>query len=122
MIRLAEIYLIYAEANLRNGGSGSDATSLRLLNDVADRSIDNYTPLTTYDLEDIFNERSRELLWESHRRTDLIRYDRYSSGDYLWKWKGGVANGSGFSSHLERFPLPIEDLSVNPNLSQNAGY
>ncbi len=122
MIRLAEIYLIYAEANLRNGGSPTDATSLRLLNDVAGRSIDNYTPLTSYDLETLFTERSRELFWEGHRRTDLIRYDRYSSGDYLWSWKGGVESGASFSSHLERFPLPVEDLSVNPNLSQNSGY
>ncbi len=120
-MRYAEMLLIYAEANLRSGGSGSDATALGHLNDVRQRAGIN-TPMSSYTLEDIFEECSREFFFEAHRRTDLRRFGRYSSGDYLWKWKGGVLDGAALSSHLEIYPLVAEDVNVNTNLTQNPGY
>ncbi len=120
-IRFAEVLLVYAEANLRSGGSSSDAVALDCLNRVRKRAGIN-TPMSSYTLNDIFQERSRELFFEAHRRTDLRRFDYYSSADYLWKWKGGVANGTAISSHLELFPLVAEDVNVNTNLVQNPGY
>jgi hypothetical protein len=67
------------------------------------------------------DERSRELLWEGHRRTDLIRYGQYTGGT-LWAWKGGTQAGVATNSNLNLYPIPLNELSVNPNLKQNPGY
>ena len=70
----------------------------------------------------ILDERGRELYWECFRRTDLIGFGEFTSGSYLWPWKGGVSNGTGVDGHYAIFPLPITDLQSNSNLTQNPGY
>lgn len=119
LFRLAEQYLIYAEAVLR-GATGSQATALQYVNDLRSRA--NATPLTSINLDDVLAERGRELYWEGFRRTDLIRYDKFTSSSYLWQWKGNTQNGMGVSSDLNVFPIPASDLGVNSNLLQNPGY
>lgn len=121
MIRLGEIYLIYAEAALM-AGSGTDALAIECLNELRKRALKTYIPISSYNADYILNERSRELFWEGHRRTDLIRFKKYSGGDYNWPWKGGVISGRSIGEGFNRFPMIIEDLIVNPNLSQNTGY
>ncbi|MGL5261939.1 MAG: RagB/SusD family nutrient uptake outer membrane protein, partial [Bacteroides sp.] len=64
----------------------------------------------------------RELYWEGTRRTDLVRYDYYTSGKYVWQFKGGVKQGTGIEAFRNVFPIPSTDLSVNNNLTQNTGY
>lgn len=121
--RLADAYLMYAEAVLR-GGSGDQGLALQYVNEVRTRAY-NGDPSHNYasvDLETIFEERSREFIWEAHRRTDLIRYGRFTSGSYLWPWKGNVENGTAVSDHLNLYPLPASDVIANPNLVQNPGY
>jgi starch-binding outer membrane protein, SusD/RagB family len=61
-------------------------------------------------------------MWEGHRRTDLIRYGQFTTGTYLWAWKGGVASGTGVDSKYNLYPIPADDLAANPNLTQNPGY
>jgi hypothetical protein len=56
------------------------------------------------------------------RRTDLIRFGEFSTGTYLWPWKGGVKNGISVQSFYNIFPIPSSDVSANPNLKQNPGY
>jgi hypothetical protein len=56
------------------------------------------------------------------RRTDLIRFNRFTTGDYLWSWKGNVQAGKAVDSKFNIYPLPSADITANPNLSQNAGY
>jgi starch-binding outer membrane protein, SusD/RagB family len=73
-------------------------------------------------LDFLLQERARELSWEAHRRTDLIRFGKYTSGDYLWPWKGGVLNGKAVEDFRNLFPLPSADVTANPNLTQNSGY
>lgn len=125
VFRLAEIYLIYAESVIRGGTGGDNATALSYLKQLSvrarpgDPSAASYPELT---LPYIINERGRELFWECFRRTDLIRFGEFTSGAYLWAWKGGVQNGTAVSSHLKLFPIPSTDLSANPNLDQNPGY
>jgi hypothetical protein len=121
LFRLAETYLIYAEAVKRGGTGGSEATALGYLNDLRSRAK-LAVPLTNYDLEYILDERARELWWECFRRTDLVRYGRYTSSSYVWQWKGGVKEGTGVSEHLNLFPVPASDLIANPNLQQNEKY
>lgn len=126
LFRLGETYLIYAEAVLRGGAGGSLSTALDYMNRLRTRAYNGSTAgnitssaLTT---DYILNERGRELYYEAFRRTDLIRYGRFTTGTYLWAWKGGVKGGQAVNAKYNIFPLPPTDLSANPNLSQNAGY
>jgi len=123
MFRLADVYLMYAEATLR-GGNGSDATALSLVNDLRERAYGNTTHnFSVLTLPLILDERARELHWECTRRTDLVRFGLFTSGSYLWAFKGGddVA-GVGVADYLELYPIPNADLALNTNLTQNNGY
>jgi hypothetical protein len=125
MFRLADVYLMYAEASLRGGGGGDLGTALNLVNALRERAYGNTTgDITAADLttDFILDERGRELYWEGYRRTDLIRYGQFTNGTYLWPWKGNVKEGAVVSSDLNLFPIPAADVSANPNLVQNPGY
>jgi len=124
MFRLAEAYLIYAEAQLRGGG-GSRAQALTYINDLRTRAYGGTSGNITdpeLTLPFVLAERGRELLWEAHRRTDLVRYGLFTGSTYLWAWKGGVAAGTGLAVTLDLYPLPASELIANPNLVQNPGY
>ncbi len=125
MFRLADAYLMYAEAVLRGGAGGDLNSAVDYVNELRERgygnSANNITS-TELTLDFVLDERARELYWECHRRTDLIRYGRFSDTDYLWPWKGNVAEGESRPSFYDVFPIPTTDLAANPNLSQNTGY
>ena len=72
-------------------------------------------------LDFIRDERGRELFWEAHRRTDLIRFNRFTANG-IWQWKGGTAAGQTTETFRDLFPLPSSELLANPNLTQNTGY
>ena len=78
--------------------------------------------LSSFTLDYIFGERSRELYWEAFRRTDLIRFGKYSGNDYTWEFKNGTFPGSAVPKYRELFPIPASDIGANPNLTQNPGY
>lgn len=125
VFRLAEIYLTYAESVIRGGTGGDNATALSYLRQLAvrarpnDVNANNYPQMT---LPYIISERGRELFWECIRRTDLIRFNQFTTSGYLWAWKGGVQNGTAVDAKYNIFPIPSIDLSSNPNLVQNPGY
>jgi hypothetical protein len=121
VFRLAEMYLIYAEANL-NGGGGSQTTALGYINELRNRAGAATIVLGQMTKDFILDERARELYWEGFRRTDLIRYKKFVEGTYLWPWKGGVVNGRAVEAYRTLYPLPASDVSANTNLSQNTGY
>lgn len=123
--RLAEIYLNYAEAVKRGGQGGSEAQAVKYINELRARGYgDNSGNINaaTMTLDFILDERARELYWEGVRRTDLIRYDYYTTNKYIWAFKGGVKNGMQMESYRNLFPIPLSDLSANSNLKQNEGY
>ena len=123
LFRLAEMYLVYAEAVLRGGTGGDKGTAISYFNKLRERAFGNTTAnVENITLDEILNERSRELYWEGFRRTDLVRYGLYTSGSNVWQWKGGTKNGIGVSDNLNLFPLPATDVMANPNLKQNTGY
>lgn len=126
MFRLADAYLIYAEGVLRNGG-GDRATAVQLINNMRKRGYENYPAellITDGDLnlDFILDERARELFAEGHRRTDLIRFGKFTSGDYVWPWKGDVAEGVAVDEKYNLYPISATDIIANPELTQNAGY
>jgi hypothetical protein len=123
MFRLADAYLMYAEAVLRGGG-GSAGTAVDYINELRERAYgDTSGNISQADLtlDFIIDERSRELYWEAHRRTDLIRFDQFSDNG-VWQWKGGVQSGATTQSFRDVMPLPATDLGINNNLEQNPGY
>ena len=120
MIRLAEIYLIYAEACMQLGDAALALPYLAALSERAGVDPPSASDLTAQFLAD---ERARELYWEAHRRTDLIRMGLYASDDFLWPYKGGDSySGSGFPAYKCLFPLPPTELATNKSLVQNPGY
>lgn len=124
LFRLADVYLMYAEGVLRGGG-GSEAQALQYVNDIRTRAYgDEFGNITQADLtlDFVLDERARELYWEATRRTDLIRYGKFTGSLYLWPWKGGTQEGISTNAIYNIFPLPAADVSANPNLIQNPGY
>lgn len=130
VIRLAEIYLIYAEACRE---LGQTATGLPYLAKLAERAgVAAPTASVVEDGEvtgdgktiDFFiAERARELMWEACRRTDLIRHGLYSSSDYLWPFKGNEsATGVAFPAYKELFAIPASQIKANPDLKNPVGY
>lgn len=124
--RLADTYLLYVECALR-GTSGTDAAkAVNLYNQIEQRAFGNNShniaSLNDLTLDQLLDERGRELYWEGHRRTDLIRFNRFVSGKN-WSWKGGSYAGSAtIDSKYLIYPVPSTDLSANGNLKQNPGY
>jgi hypothetical protein len=132
IFRLADIYLMKAEAILR----GATATTVNgelqtpdvLINKVRARAK---APLITgATLDDLLDERARELYWENWRRNDLIRYSVYgNTTNYETEYPipGDVATpgytpGMNKDPRREIFPVPSTERKLNPNLAQNPGY
>ena len=126
LFRLGEIYLNYAEAVLRDGTGGDAATALQLVNNLRKRSYgdDNAATLTAGELtlDYILDERGREFFYEGQRRSDLIRFGKFTGSSYLWPWKGSVPEGQSVADHFSVYPIPADDIGANINLVQNSGY
>ncbi|MFT3737881.1 MAG: RagB/SusD family nutrient uptake outer membrane protein [Breznakibacter sp.] len=119
VFRLADAYLMAAEIDLRLDGSVSSA-NLNNLKKITDRAGISFP--STVNLNYILDERARELYWECHRRTDLIRFGRFTTGDYVWPLKGGDLNGRAVDKKYNLMPIPTTDIMANPNLKQNTDY
>lgn len=122
LFRLADAYLMYAECVVRGATGGSMTAAVDYVNDVRTRS--NAVIITAGDLtlDFLIDERGRELNLEGHRRSDLIRFGKFTGGSYLWPWKGNTLNGTAIPSTYKLFPIPVQALQANPNLTQNPGY
>jgi len=124
IFRLAEAYLIYAEAAVRTNTNLT--TALGYFNALRQRAYGNATAniasaanMTT---DTILAERGRELLFEGKRRTDLVRYGLFTGGTYLWAWKGNTMNGTSTNANYNLYAIPANELTANPNLKQNPGF
>ncbi len=117
VFRSADAYLMYAECAAR--GAGDKTKGQNYLNAVRSRAGVGDLALT---LDNIIDERGRELYFEGFRRQDLVRFGLFTSSDYLWEFKGGEPAGRGVDEHFNLFPIPAADLNANGNLKQNLGY
>jgi starch-binding outer membrane protein, SusD/RagB family len=133
LFRLGDVYLMYAEAQMRKDGATNSTTttnasvqSITYINALRERANNGSTVANVSQaqvtLNFIIDERARELHWEGHRRQDLIRFNKYTGSNYNWAWKGNIANGTSISNNLKVFPIPSGSLSSNTNLTQNTGY
>lgn len=119
MFRLADVYLMYAEAALK--GAGDMATAKGYVQTIRSRAGVN----TPFDLtmDFLMDERSRELYWELTRRSDLIRWGKWTGpSQSTWDWKGGVAQGTTVSDRYNLLPIPTNVLAAQPYFEQNPGY
>jgi hypothetical protein len=78
--------------------------------------------VATLTLDDILDERAREMQWEATRRTDLIRFGYFAGADYVWPFKGGDVAGVSVDEFVNLYPIPTADIVLNRNLDQNPGY
>ena len=118
IFRAADAYLMLAEAQLRKGALEADGAAA--FNAVRTRA--GVSSISNPDLDDIIDERGREFYWENLRRQDLVRFGLLTSGEYLWDWKGGDANGRSVDERFNLFPIPANEINSNSNLVQNPGY
>lgn len=124
VIRLAEILLTAAEAHVR-GGVGNAADALAYVNAVRDRAgVSHWNAAQLTQLDNILDERARELYWENVRRTDLIRFGKFTGTAYTWNWKANMDHGGGIASHMKLFPIPTSVINSYPSgaYKQNPGY
>jgi len=123
LFRLPEAYLNYAEAVLRGGSGGTTGQAIAYVNLLRTRAYGNTSGnLNSLNLNSILTERAKEFYWEGYRRTDLVRFGRFTDGSYLWPFKGGIKAGRAVASTRNIFPLPSSDVIANTNLTQNPGY
>lgn len=123
LFRYADVLLMYAEAVVRGGNGGDMSTAVTYFNSLRTRA-NNPETISAADLtlDLILNERGRELYAEGHRRQDLIRFGKYSGGNYNWAWKGNGSSGIAIPTTMDVYPIPSSSIAANPNLTQNAGY
>lgn len=121
VFRLADVYLMLAECQLRGATNVTVSEALTYVNYVRERA--GATKWTTLNLDNLLDERARELYWELSRRSDLVRFDKFVSG-YNWSWKGGVYEGTDLNPNFNVFPIPANAISAQPELGavQNTGY
>ncbi len=121
VIRLAEIYLTAAEAYVR-GNVGNQAEALEYVNYIRLRAGINPWNAAELTVNNLLDERARELYWENNRRTDLVRAGMFTSR-YNWSWKNNVESGAAISDHMNVFPIPSSVInSYSSDYPQNPGY
>lgn len=118
LMRLAEIYLMRAEAKLRNGDSAGALADVNALRASRTARPEQTPPaLSAIDLDIMFRERGFELYWEGFRRGDQIRFGKYEDS---WTEKTSK------DVNKRLFPIPQSAIDGASNvkgfLEQNAGY
>ncbi|MDE7116366.1 MAG: RagB/SusD family nutrient uptake outer membrane protein [Muribaculaceae bacterium] len=120
LIRLADVYLMAAEASLH--GVGSTTTGQQYLNWVRQRA--GLAPIQNMTADNVLDERARELYWENLRRTDLIRFGKFTGNAYNWNWKNGTSVGTAIADYMSVYPIPSAIVAsyAAGTYQQNPGY
>ena len=121
IFRLADVYLMYAECNIQ-GGAGEATKALEYVNYVRARAGVPAWTGAEMTSANILDERCREMYWENTRRSDLIRFGKFTGGSYNWSWKNNVLAGGAIPEHMNLFPIPSNVITAQPEFKQNPGY
>lgn len=133
LLRLADVYLVYAEAILGNNTNTTDANALLYFNKVRTRA--GVDPVTTLNIDSLFKERRIELAAEGHYWFDLVRLSYYNPQKAVnilnnqqrvsFSYSNGVATPSSTfvtatpaTITTFKFPLPLSEYTANPNLME----
>lgn len=115
LFRLADTYLMLSECQMR-GVQNADPGYEKYKAVRKRAGLTEKDPVT---LDDILHERMCELYWEGHRRSDLVRFGKFTGNSYVWSWKGGVPAGTSIASYRNVFAVPYQYVS---SVGQNTGY
>lgn len=135
LFRTGDVYLMAAEAILRGAAGGSRADALSYVNEIRQRAymsgkyavpgvrsdVSGIISDAELNLDFILAERQRELASELVRRTDLIRFGKYTTGNN-WDWKDGERLGRDVNDKYNIFPIPETEITNCPSIKQNDGY
>ena len=135
MFRTGDVYLMAAEAILRGAQGGTRDEALGYVNEIRERAymtgkyakagvkqgVGADITQSQLTLDFILAERQREMASEITRRTDLIRFGKFTSG-HNWDWKNAVFEGADVDDHFKLFPIPEAELTNNSKIAQNPGY
>ena len=113
LFRLADVYLMLAECEAH----GIACSGYDYFNKVRLRA--GLPAIGQPSLDQILEERMRELYWEGHRRSDLIRFGKFAGSSYLWEWKGGSFEGASIPDYRKLYAIPVQ---FEATLGQNPGY
>ena len=122
IVRLADIYLMMAECQLRGATNITSSEALAAVNKVRERAYGNATgniSAAQLTLDFMIKERGREFQLELLRRTDLVRFDLFTTDKYLWDFKGGMPDGAAVDSKYNVYPIPYAEQTANPNMKQS---
>lgn len=121
LYRLTELYFNKAEALMRQNDGVATQEAVDLINSSKSRAFtgndwskEMYTT-ASLTLDELLEERGREFIFEGKRRTDLIRFGKFTSGS----WWDHDPTGE---EYRKLFPIPATQIANNPNLEQNPGY
>ena len=117
MMRYADVLLMAAECQLRGAAVNGAIAGFNAV-----RARAGLAAIASPTLQNVLDERARELYQECWRRNDLIRFGLFTSGNYLWQWKGNVKEGTAVEDYRALFPIPDSDRLANTKLQQNPGY
>ena len=121
LIRLADIYLMMAECYLRGASNVSQVEALAAVNKVRERAFGNSSgniSAAQLTLDFMIQERGREFQTEMLRRTDLVRFNMFTTDKYLWDFKGGMPDGTAVDSKYNVYPIPYAEQTANPHMKQ----
>ena len=122
VFRLADAYLMRAEAKFRKGDLAGAVADINVVRERAFGGTSGNITEAKLTADFILAERGREFYYEAQRRTDLVRFGKFTDGNYNWAWKGGLYNGTNTDKKLNVFPIPADEISANSNIKQNTGY
>lgn len=125
IIRLADIYLMYAECYVNDRTAATGAKALEYVNYVRARAHAPLYIASDLTKKGIMDERSRELYLESWRRSDLVRNKMFAGPQQtVWQYKGsGTANeGTRIDVKYNLYPVPYDVRATQPEFKQNPGY
>ena len=117
VMRYADVLLMATECQLRGASVSGSVDGINAV-----RARAGLGRIANPTLQDVLDERARELYQECWRRNDLIRYGLFTSSNYLWQWKGNVKEGTAVEDYRALFPIPDSDRLANTKLQQNPGY